>query len=153
MLPKKFCLALKKIFFCAGTNALKLKAHWTCSLELLPLCLSFHMPPNISDRSSFSMESTSERSLTSWPSTLSGWANICGSLKATELFSRKSGDVLILRDFWHFIVFIFFVCLSFAMFVFFGVLPTLEGSEVAVTEPFVILKGDSAKTWIYNIEL
>ena len=102
MLPKKLCLALKKIFFCAGTNALKLKAHWTCSLELLPLCLSFHMPPNISDRSPFSMESTSERSLTSWPSTLSGWANICGSLKATELFSRKSGDVLILRDFLPF---------------------------------------------------
>ena len=36
------------------------------------------------------------------------------------------------------------------MFVFFGVLPTLERSEVAVTEPFVILKGDSAKTWIGN---
>ena len=34
----------------------------------------------------------------------------------------------------------------FAMFVFFGVLPTLERSEVAVTEPFVVLKGDSAKT-------
>ena len=90
--PKKVLSSLEEIFFCAGINALKVKAHWKCSLELLPLCLSFHMPPNISDRSSFSMESTSERSLTSWPSTLSGWANICGSLKATELFSRKSED-------------------------------------------------------------
>ena len=132
MLPKKFCLALKKIFFCAGTNALKLKAHWLCSLELLPLCLSFHMPPNISDRSSFSMESTSERSLTSWPSTLSGWANICGSLKATELFSRKSGDLLILRDFLPFsclyllCVFIFcHVCL----FSFFECCPPWRGAR------------------------